>query len=74
MIVRRDGPFAGVEKEPATAFLREAWQAERTAGKTDRSFAAWAREHGIIISSDHGWDDRRRRRRVSIETLRATES
>jgi hypothetical protein len=74
MIVHRDGPFAGVEKEPATQFLRDRWQAERTAGSTTKSFAAWARDLGIIISSDHGWDDRRRRRRVSVETLRATES
>jgi hypothetical protein len=74
MIVHRDGPFAGVEKEPATLFLRQRWQAERNAGTTTKSFAAWAREQGIIISSDHGWDDRRRRRRVSVEILRGQES
>lgn len=73
MIVNRNGPLRGIESEPGTAFLRRAWKRERAEGKTDLGFTAWARAAGIVVSSDHGWDDLRRRPRVSLDQAIATE-
>jgi|688.fasta_scaffold1775043_2 hypothetical protein len=69
MIKRAEGPIAGIEMEEGTRWLREHWQGLRDAGETELSFSAWARESGVIVSSDHGWDDRRRRHVSSLNAL-----
>lgn len=68
--MRRDGPFAGIEGEESTAFLRAHYSDLKKAGLvTARSFEAWARELGIIVASNHGWDDTRRRRVYSLQQV-----
>jgi hypothetical protein len=68
--MRRDGAFAGIEGEDSTAFLRGQYVALKKAGLTTaRSFDAWARELGIIVASNHGWDDSRRRRLHSVDQI-----
>ena len=51
--------FGGVELEPSTQWLRQRWEEEVEAGKTTLGWTAWARELGIIVVSNHGWDDLR---------------
>jgi len=65
----RTNAFTGIEREKATAFLRDAHAAEVRDGKTSLSFRAWAREFGMIVSPDDGWDDYRRRRLHSLDQL-----
>ena len=61
--MRRDGPFAGLEYEDSTKFLRSHYLSLKKAGMVmDQSFDAWARANGFIVASNHGWDDSRRRR------------
>ncbi len=68
--MRRDGSFAGIEGEMGTQFFRAQYTALKKAGLTTaRSFDAWARELGIVVASNHGWDDSRRRRVHSIEEI-----
>jgi hypothetical protein len=68
--MRRDGAFAGIEGEDSTAFFRAQYTALKKAGLTaSKSFDAWAKELGIIVASNHGWDDSRRRRVHSIEQI-----
>jgi hypothetical protein len=68
--MRNDGAFAGIEGEESTAFFRAQYNALKKAGLiAARSFDAWARELGIVVASNHGWDDSRRRRVHSIEQI-----
>jgi hypothetical protein len=65
----RTNSFFGIEKEDGTKWLR-ATHAELVAnGQTDLSFRAWAAQYGVIVSSDGGWDDSRRRRLLSLDRL-----
>lgn len=63
------GPIAGIEMEEGTRWLRQKWSELKDAGETQLSFSAWAKEMGVIVSSDHGWDDRRRRQVSSLDSL-----
>ena len=73
--MRRDGPFAGLEYEGGTKFLRAHYASLKKAGlAVEPSFEAWARANGFLIASNHGWDDARRRRVHSLnEILEASE-
>lgn len=50
-------------------WLRERWQAAVDAGETELGWTAWCAESGIMAADNHGWDDKRRVRIVSIESL-----
>ena len=68
--MRRDGSFSGIEGEQGTQFFRAQYTALKKAGLTAaRSFDAWARELGIVVASNHGWDDSRRRRVYSVDQI-----
>jgi hypothetical protein len=49
--------FDGVELEPGTQWFRKQWEALVAAGETDLGWSAWAREMGIVVVANHGWDD-----------------
>jgi hypothetical protein len=51
--------LAGVELEPSTQWLRKHWEALSASGETELGWTAWAREMGIIVVANHGWDDLR---------------
>lgn len=71
--MRRDGAFGGIEAEEGTKFLRAHFAQLKAEGRVEGSFEAWARQLGIVVASNHGWDDFRRRRVVSFDLMVSSE-
>jgi hypothetical protein len=65
----RNKAFFGIENEDGTKWLRAVHRELVENGGTDLSFRAWAAAEGIVVSSDGGWDDNRRRRLLSLDRL-----
>ena len=65
----RTTAFQGIAQEAGTKWLKEKHAELVASGGTDLSFRAWAAEMGIVVSPDSGFDDTRRRRVLSLDSL-----